>query len=54
MDNEGEHMGGIGEFGHCNPKCLKRQRRGGYSDGYYDGQDDAYNDYSDHQDDYYD
>ena len=26
----------------------------GYSDGYYNGQDDAYNDYSDHQDDYYD
>ena len=26
----------------------------GYIDGYYDGQDNAYNDYSDHQDDYYD
>ena len=26
----------------------------GCSDEYYDGQDDAYNDYSDHQDDYYD
>ena len=26
----------------------------GYSDRYYDGKDDAYNDYSNHQDDYYD